>query len=80
MTNKNYSLNEFEKNAEKLVDDYFNSYTEYNESTINEYFTDLFYNTNSYEDMDLANEAEQQIRNIVFNGGIKNATQHKNKL
>lgn len=71
MTNKNCSLNEFEKNAEKLVDDYFNKYTEYNEETINEYFTDLFYGTESYKDIDLANEAEQQIRDIVFKGGEK---------
>lgn len=78
MENKNCSLNEFEKNAEKLVDDYFNKYTEYNEETINEYFTDLFYDTESYEDMDLANEAEQIVREIVFKGGVKHATQHKN--
>ena len=78
MTNKNCSLNEFEKNAEKLVDNYFNAYTEYNESTIDEYFTDLFYDTESYEDMDLVNEAEQIVREIVFKGGVKYASQHKN--
>lgn len=78
MTNKNYSLDEFEKKAEELVDDYFNNYTKYNESTINEYFTALFCDAESYEEMDVANEAEQIVREIVFKGGVKYATQYKN--
>ena len=74
----NNSLDSFEKTVNILVDNYFNSYQEYNETTINDYFTNLFYACEDELDMDLINEAEQQVRNIVFNGDIKNATQNKN--
>ncbi len=77
MTNKNYSLNEFEKKVEELVDEYFNNYTEYNEITINDYFTNLFYTTNLYEEIEIENEAEQIVREIVFKRGVKHASQHK---
>lgn len=73
-----HSLDNYEKLVNDLIDDYFNSYNEYNEITINDFFTDLFYTFKTEEDMDIANEAEQQVRDIVFNGGIKHATQHKN--
>ena len=66
-----YSLNNFEDNVNSLIDEYFNSYNEYNEITINDFFTNLFYNFETEEDIDIANEAEQQVRDIVFNGGIK---------
>lgn len=74
----NISLDNYEKKVNEIIDAYFNNYNEYNETTINAYFTDLFYDFETELDMDIANEAEQQIRNIVFNGGIKNATQNKN--
>ena len=74
---KNYSLNEFEKKVNNLIDLYFNNYNEYNEITINDFFRKLSYKFNTQEE-DIANDAEQQIRNIVFKGGIKNATQNKN--
>lgn len=67
----NISLDNYEKKVNKIIDTYFNNYNEYNEVTINAYFSDLFYDFETELDMDIANEAEQQIRNIVFNGGIK---------
>lgn len=74
---KDISLDNFEKKVNKLIDSYFNNYNEYNEITINDFFRKLSYEFNTQEE-DIANDAEQQIRNIVFNGGIKNATQNKN--
>ena len=74
----NTSLDDYEKKVEQLVDAYFNIYNEYNDVTINTYFSDLFYSIETELNMDIANDTEQQIRNIVFNGGIKNATSHKN--
>ncbi len=75
---KDISLDNYEKKVNDLIDSYFNNYNEYNEITINDFFTNLFYTFDTQEDMDIANDAEQQVRNIVFNGGIKNATQNKN--
>lgn len=69
-----YSLNNFEDNVNSLIDEYFNSYNEYNETTINDFFTNKFYEFETEEDMDIANEAEQQVRDMVFNGGIKHAS------
>ena len=61
-----HSLDNFEKQVNSLVDAYFNNYTEYNEITINEYFTDAFYYVENELDLDILNEAEQQVRHLVF--------------
>ena len=68
---KNNYQDKFKKRVNTLIDYYFNSYDEYNEETINDFFTGLFYSYETEEDLDIANEAEQQIRDMVFNGSVK---------
>lgn len=57
----------FEREVNSLIDEYFNSYEVYNEITINDFFTDLFYEVYNEEELDIINEAEQQVRDMVFN-------------
>lgn len=64
--NTEHSLDNFEKQVNSLIDAYFNKYNEYNEITINEYFTDAFYYVENELDLDILNEAEQQVRHLVF--------------
>jgi len=66
MMNTEHSLDNFEKQVNSLIDAYFNKYNEYNEITINEYFTDAFYYVENELDLDILNEAEQQVRHLVF--------------